>query len=175
MKKIFLVLLFLLVLLSCRKAVETTTASLPNILKEYRWQKIQNHSYKFPLDTSQLITYADTSQLLFDAPQFTRNTQYTIVHAVFGSGRPQFQLQNHRVTFTGDYRLQPVDSLLQLNYKAKTGGYPPWNIPSTDTVFQEAYKVLKLDNTMLILRHLPGPGSTFPPLNLVDTFRTAPR
>lgn len=174
MKKTFLVLLFSCAFLSCHKTEEPAPPAT-NSLKAFRWQKVQTQEFKFPLDTTQLIAYADTSLLTFDETQFTRSNQFTVVHAIYGSGRPQFQLQRHTITLKGDYRFQSVDSSLQLNYKTKTGGVPPWNIPTRDTVFQENYKVLKMNNEMLTMRLLPGPGSILPPLHLVDTFRAVPR
>jgi len=175
MKKIFLVLLFLFVLLSCRKNAGEPAPSSTDILKEFRWEKVKTHSYRFPPDTSRLITYTDTIKLLFDETQFNRSTQNTIVQTIFSNGAPQFHLQKITTATKGDYRFQSIDSTLQLTYQTKYIGNPPWNVMPRDTIIQETYKVLRLDKERLHLRLLPQAPIFIPYPDIVDTFRAVPR
>ena len=160
MRKQFFVFM-VLIIFSCSKEPAKPTMNF-SLLKQYNWQRINQYAQKFPLDTSQIIQYADTSTYSFEEKSFTYKGQSTNIYFVFGSGQPRYTLQKKYSVIQGHYEFAAADSTLNVTYTTKIGGNPGWGVPAKDTTIHSRFKIVELNSQILKIKGEPYSPNSIP-------------
>ena len=167
----FATLVFITILPSCEKEEKKQSVDF-SLLKQFDWQSIEKHEEKFLMDTTQIISYADTFLISFSDRTYNIRRQSTIISFVEGDEGWKFRINQTIYPFEGEYELDVYDDIIIFTETRdeKIGG-GRWSIdPPRDTTIIYTYKgkILSLDSSFMTIEYgidsvkLPN-GEIIPP------------